>query len=97
MVFVLCFLADPLCRHCVRNLKETRNIGACHIVSFHSVLLRRIVQVMEDIHHNVLQFAVHFLKSPAKTLGVLAHLQCGSSHAACIRRLTGCKQHAVCL
>ena len=52
---------------------------------------------MENINHDALQLAVNLLEGPAKALGVLAHLQCGGSYAARIRRLTRCEEHAVCL
>ena len=50
---------------------------------------------MEDALHDALQLGIHFLKAPAQALGVLAHLQTGGSHAACVGSLCGSVQDAV--
>ena len=50
---------------------------------------------MEDVHHNVLQLGIHFLKGPAQTLGVLAHFQSGGGYAAGVGSLAGAEQNAV--
>ena len=49
---------------------------------------------MEDVDHDGLQLAVHFLEAPAQALGVLAHFQSGGGHAAGVGSLAGAEQQA---
>ena len=57
-------LHNSLSFHRLGNFQETGNIRACHIVSFHAVLLRRFIQIVENIHHNALQLRIYFLECP---------------------------------
>ena len=54
-----------------------------------------IVGSVEDALHDALQLCIDLFEAPAQTLGVLAHLQTGGSHAAGVGSLCGSVQDAV--
>ena len=60
-------LNNTLSFHSFCYFKESGNVSTCYIVAFHSVLLRSIIKIMENINHNVLKLAVYFFKCPAKS------------------------------
>ena len=50
---------------------------------------------MENALHDALQLGIDLFKGPAQALGVLAHLQTGGGHAACVGSLCRSVQDAV--
>ena len=88
---------DTLCFHSIEDLLEAGDIGACHVVAFHAVLLGSGVDVVIDVDHDALELLVDFLECPGQTLGVLAHFQCGGSYAAGVGCLAGNEENAVLL
>ena len=91
------FLYNTLCSHRICNLQEACDVSTCYIVTFHAVLLGCIIQIMEDVHHDVLQLGIYFFEGPGKSLTVLAHLQSGGSNTTCIGCFAGAEQNAVLL
>ena len=74
---------------------EAGDVSACHVVACHTVLLSSIVSIVENVNHDALQLSVNLVEAPGKSLGVLAHLECGSSNTTCVGSLAGCEQNAV--
>ena len=90
-------LYNTLGVHGVGNFQETGDVCAGYIVALHAVLLGSGIQVVEDVHHDVLQLGVHFLKGPAQALGVLGHLQSGGGYAAGVGSFAGAEEDSLVL
>ena len=57
--------AHALGQHRIGYLLKACNVRSCHIVAFHTITLCRIINVVIDIYHDLLQLRVHFFKGPA--------------------------------
>ena len=90
-----CLVGDALCHHGGGHLQETGAVCTDHQVALGTGSNGCIVGSVEDALHDALQLGIHFLKAPAQTLGVLAHLQAGGGHAAGVGSLGGSVQDAV--
>ena len=86
--------ADALSDHRVGDLDEAGEVGARDIVALHAVLLGRIVGVVVDGLHDVLELGVDLFGGPGKAHGVLAHLETGNRDAARVGGLAGSKSDA---
>ena len=88
-------VGDALCHHGGSDLQEAGAVCTDHQVALGAGSHRSIIGSVEDALHDALQLGIHFLKAPAQALRVLAHLQTGGSHAACVGSLCGSVQDAV--
>ena len=88
-------VGDALCHHGGSDLQETSAVCTDHQVALGTGSNGCIVRSVEDALHDALQLGIHFLKAPAQTLGVLAHLQAGGGHAAGVGGLCGSVQDTV--
>ena len=58
-------LHHALSDHRIRDLLKARDICAHDIVAFLAVTFRGVVDVVVNVHHDLLQLCIHFLKRPA--------------------------------
>ena len=58
-------LNDALGQHGIGDLLEAGNVGTGDIVACHAEFLGGGIQIVEDVHHDLLKLAVYLLKAPA--------------------------------
>ena len=86
--------ADALGDHRVGDLDEAGEVGSGNVVALHAVLLGRVVGVVVDGLHDVLELGVDLFGGPRKAHGVLAHLETGNRDAAGVGGLAGRERDA---
>ena len=68
-------LDNTLSLHSLCNLYESGYVSTYNVVAFLTALLSCIIQIVEDVNHDTLQFCINLLDCPRKSLAVLAHFQ----------------------
>ena len=81
--------ADALGDHRVGDLDEACEVGSGNVVALHAVLFGRVVGVVVDGLHDVLELGVDFVGGPGKAHGVLAHFETGNRNTAGVGGLAG--------
>ena len=85
---------NALRHHRLGDLLEARDVRARHIVALAAVLFGRVVHVMVDVDHDVLELGIHFLERPEQSAARLRHLERTRRDAARICSLSGKEHHA---
>ena len=90
-------LDGSLLKHCLCHFHEAGDVGALDVVNLAVRLGTEFYALLVDALHDEVEFVINFLGIPADVLGVLGHLQTGSSHATGVDGLTGSEQDTVAL
>ena len=89
--------ADTLNGHRVGDLLETGDVSADDVVAAHAVSFGGVLDVVEDVDHDVLELLVNLFERPERPHAGLRHLQSGACDAAGVCRLRGSELDAVVL
>ena len=87
-------LTDTLRQHGVRHLAEAGDVGTVQQVAGDAVFHGGVVDVVEDVQHDLMQALVYLVEGPCQAHTVLAHLQTADGHAAGVGGLGGGEQDA---
>ena len=90
-------LNDTLCSHSIEDLLEACEVSTYNVVALETVLLSSLINVVEEVLHDVLELGINFLECPAQTLAVLGHLKSRCSNTAGIGSLARNKVNLVVL
>lgn len=74
-------------KHSISDFLEACDVSTCNVVVLYTVFFSSVVDVVEDVDHDVFEFSVNFLECPAVTHAVLAHFKSGCCNSAGIGSL----------
>ena len=74
-------------KHSISDFLEACDVSTCNVVVFYAVFFSSVVDVVEDVDHDVFEFSINFFECPAVTHAVLAHFKSGCSNTAGIGSL----------
>src|SRR5882762_7272476 len=80
-------LNQPLIEHGIGDLEEAADISAVHEIAGRAVLLRRLVAVLVDRDHDLVEPIIDLFASPTQASAVLGHFQTRSGNTASVRGL----------
>src|SRR3954471_24023206 len=80
-------LHQTLIQHRVGHLQEAADVGAVHQIARRAIQFGRLVAILVDGDHDLVQTIVHFFARPRKTHAVLRHFQSGRCHATSVGSL----------